>query len=495
MATDIQLLTPAGAALPQWTPTITAGTPSATDTFEVWNDKGGTSGADTARNLRLVVTPANVAAEIVYTEGWHEARVTGGLNVTATPTPWVRLAPGSALDLPDLESDQGVTVERRVVAPADLVDVVDADLSYRVESSDAIARDAAGWAAGDGGILPGLGDLAALWIARSSGDVTANGADDDLTIPDLSWVHQGIPYGRVEQLQELDATDGDSATLAAGESYIAVLTLGTDLTVTKGSKAVAPTAPAAPAGELLLAEAVRDDTGVIDTPDVTVTGHPAAYTVTDTTGLVVTLEASPILTGGQLVVAHGVQQVTLSPSTTSYVWRTSGGLAVTSAETPPIRGAELLYEFVTNATDVTATTDRRRYLPPQTVLEFAQAGVLADADEIHGHLPTPAWLDPYAPVSLSVGSLPAGNSSGALAIDIDHYDVSGASWVTLYTSSATTDRRPSIAFDATTLWTSSSYPEVVVIPAGRYRVRVVNTLAPTTTAEDLMVRLRGWAAR
>src|SRR5687768_1259340 len=93
------------------------GTPSSSLSLRLWNDKGGTLGADPLEDAYL--KPNFLATD----EEWDrrryvEARVESGLGgLTVATGPWVPVGLGALLPLPTLASGQGVRVQFRLNVP------------------------------------------------------------------------------------------------------------------------------------------------------------------------------------------------------------------------------------------------------------------------------------------------------------------------------------------------------------------------------------------
>ncbi len=205
------------------------------------------------------------------------------------------------------------------------------------------------------GILTGLGDVTVTeWVVAPG---VTNDTDKVTVSGGGRYVHLGrylfVPEGDVA----LDQNDGAPAALAAGQEYIAVLSLGAagTVTTTKGVKATAGSAvqPAMPAGELPLAVVRVPYGGVIATSTLLAT--TGRCLVADTTGLVVSVGPGRAVMPGMLVSPGGSQTLTLPDNTTSTVYLSAAGVANVTAGIP-------LATVVTSGGDISSVTDARHIL-------------------------------------------------------------------------------------------------------------------------------------
>lgn len=469
-----------------------SGAPSSEATVQVFNDKD-LAGASPEINLSFRVQARDSGGSTWLSSGHPvldelmvEARIEAGLGgKTVVPTDWVALG---ALALPDLTSGEGVDVRVRINPPANTDDAVDVELLFQVRNRESNPAGPGLIQAGLQGISDGLGDFGFSRIVRLPEIVTSGTDTVTVTVP--GYVHQGEPNAVIAEDVQLDGNDGDAVAIGAGESYIGLITVGASgLTLTKGSKGTPGLEPTAPAGELLVYAVTRDDTGTIGPAEVTNRFDLGAYEVLDITNLTITLGGDTALAGDRIIPHHGPRVVTAGASLTDVglYLLPSGNLSV--AATPPVRGALLLYRLDTDATDVTATRDRRRRLSG-VVAELAIPGTLSVSSEVYFHAERLTRLDPARPVSLSVGDLPNDNTAGSLIVELERWD--GVAWVTLFTSSGTDDRRPQLAFDATDFYAASAAPEILSLtPGDRLRARVTAIPSGGTAPADLHLRLHG----
>ncbi|MEM1183331.1 MAG: hypothetical protein AAGM22_33635, partial [Acidobacteriota bacterium] len=157
----------------------------------------------------------------------------------------------------------------------------------------------------------------------------------------------------------------------------------------------------------------------------------------------------------------------------------------------PESQALALYEVDTDAASITATRDVRRWLGGRqfaanlTILDPQVGGVTVWAN------PTGRPLD-ILPDSMAIElhEDAAGlGGSGEWRFEVEQRAPGGA-WVSLFTSSATDDRRPAIQADGTV---SEIYPEVLTIePGAVVRLRVLSVAA---SASGVSLRLPLWGGR
>lgn len=159
------------------------------------------------------------------------------------------------------------------------------------------------------GVLSGIGCAdVSEWITAPT---LANGTDKT-TMGAADWVHAGIRYTLAGGDVTLSQTDSAGATLASGQEYVAVQSVGAGVrTVTKGVKATAGTAvtPAIPAGDLPEATVRVPYGGVIATSTLhAVSGRCA---VSDAGGLVVNVQPGRAVLPGYYLTPAVQQSLTL----------------------------------------------------------------------------------------------------------------------------------------------------------------------------------------
>jgi hypothetical protein len=226
-------------------------------------------------------------------------------------------------------------------------------LSWELGIDESVSIPAAFVPGAPSGVLSGIGDEShSEWITAPT---LANGTDKT-TMGAADWVHAGIRYTLAGGDVALNQTDGDGATLASGQEYVAVQSVGAGArTVTKGSKATAGTAlaPSIPAGELPEATVRVPYGGVI----VTSTLHAASgrCAVSDGGGLVVNVQPGRVVGPGWFATPTTVQQITVPDDATTIVRLGATGV-------PSVTDGAALAEVVAAAGDIVSVTDARRLL-------------------------------------------------------------------------------------------------------------------------------------
>ncbi len=470
----------------------TPGTPTAGQQVHVWNQKGGTD-AETARNLRLVVLARDpgetyfLAAGRPYLDGrWFEARLTGSVGgVVAIATAWTPLGAGAALALPDLPRDAAVVVEVRLNvpmtgAPEDGPIAIEAIL--RTFDQAAIP---AGWGLSDAtcdGVLAGIGDGSFSGLLVGADVAQAGTPDNTVEAPYFAGVDAGVPYGLAAETLTLSNLDGASASLASGQSYIALLSVSADgWTVTKGLKAASPEKPTLPAGEEPVAYVTVPFSAVITDAEIENSWSACRYKLT-TAGLIGTLGPGQTLVDNSLQRHTYPQTVSLTASSTNRLWMTRAGtVAKTVTAAPPAPRSLLLYEVDTDGSGVTAIRDRRIMVGPRSmrmVLAFLQE--LAEGDPstlemVDGN--RDLLLDPEFLGGVALTDPGDTPTAGETRADLQ-FAAPGEAWASVFPDA---DAMPAVAFDADDPTASECRPATCVIPA-RSRVRSVIDGVVTATS-------------
>ena len=238
------------------------------------------------------------------------------------------------------------------------------------------------------GVESGIGKSKSFWIENRF--VTPTGSpDDQIHVSGGRWLIAGVQVNDDSTTRDLtlDQTDSASATLASGESYIACISQSASSlvpTVTKGTKAMSPTRPSPPSGELVLAWITvsyqAGGTSVIAGADIDRDLTFGRYRVTaPASGLTAIVHAGNAIIGdfAQIRTVRGA--VSLVASASNRIWlEDSGIITVTQDDTPPSAGALCLAIAITNATDITTLTDTRPFLVPDWS-DNPQSMVLTDA--------------------------------------------------------------------------------------------------------------------
>jgi hypothetical protein len=483
---------------------IVPGIATAAQTFKLINNKGGSS-AETTKPLRLKVVvrdPGETDYEGAGRE-WADGRyiqirITGGYNKTVATTGWQTIGAGSYLRLPSLANDEGVVVDVRVLTAPD-TDQDAVEFSLRISAAESnFAADGLVEMAGGPGISLGLYDSSLSYLLQCANVVqNPGGVDDRVQLQDMVGITTGEPFGYIQNLIQVTNTDGASSALASGERYSALLTIapGGTPTITKGNKTsgaiTSANKPAIPTDHIGIAYVVREFDGLINNVDIENIWTLGAYAFSSA-GLTGTLGFGFAVVDNYLTEHDFGQPVSLTASSTNYIWRKADGSCVaTTTFTRPEHRAMLLYIATTDGSGVTTLVDRRRFLGSKLhTLRFQFEATLAATQTKYNVLPIAAGarLRPVAPV---VAALHAnGGTGGQTRFDIE---VDDGGFTTIFTSQGTAsrDRRPNIAYNASDLVHRSAVPEV--FPVKPYaRIRCVVDEIPTggaPTGATVMVLL------
>lgn len=488
--------------------TLSGGETSAIFTKHLWNGKDDPT-ADTLSGLVITAYERQVVededtGEVVEvtawnqagratTERWVEARYTNGDGET---TPWVEIGKGRWLGLDDLAAGEKWVLEFRMVVPGGSISSAEREIRI-VTDWDSFARpvDLGHHESGKRGVLSGLGDGSSSHLVSGYEGSPSSPADADVTFSDGVAVFEGDVLVDLEHAVTFDATDGDAATLAAGEEYWATVTKDSSsgLTVTKSSKGAAPLAdserPAVPTGHILVAYVRRNEDATIEAGDIyqddgiRELGRFALLT----DGLNGYIQPGEALLDNRRISRTGVMVAPLTESVENVIWLdpSTGGLFVTdTTEDRPASRVMELWRVTTDASAETAREDRRQFIGAREVQVF-RAGtedVLAAADVI-GHYYIPpgpgAWIRIPFGVFAALKDQGSSNTGGQTKFDLE-YSESGGAWTTVFTSQGTAalDRRPDIAFDEANPVDHSALPEVVHIP-GDSRLRAAVDEVPS----------------
>jgi hypothetical protein len=324
------------------------------------SENGGSTWRDAATEFTLAVTAVS-APDPLFTER---------VRSLGRGTRW-RLAPFRAGCYADLTLT--FTPDKRTGAAS-------TPLSWELGIDESQSIPAAYVPDAPAGVLSGIGreDVSEWIIAPTLANDT-----DKVTMGACEYVHAGVRYALAGGDVTLNQDDGDSAALASGEEYVAVLSQwGGARYVTKGSKATAGTAltPAITAWDLPEATVRVPYGGVI----VTSTLHALSgrCAVSDAGGLVVNVQPGRVSLPGWLAEPNAVQSITVPDDTTSTV-----RLGATGA--PSLVDGAALATVVTAAGDIVSITDARRLLG-LTEVRLRQTG-----DETAGTAVDSVYL-PYA---------------------------------------------------------------------------------------------------
>lgn len=471
----------------------------------IWNDKGGTAGADTAREVEIWALSRDVG-ETEYSldddaarDGWLEGRLISqaGTGIEAQTTAWMPLGKAKKIFAKDIPSNTTRHIELRMVAPAS-AGTVSKEFLVRLRCQRAdTPLDMGHFESGARGVRTGLGDPDFTELLEGYA-LTETGTPDEFVNVALGRrIAAGIPVVDLAHQIEFTNLDSASAALAAGQSYWAAITAGADtaaLTVTKGLKGTSPLSvsdrPALPSGERLVGWVEVPYGLAIATANITQTDRLYGCYAYTASGLNVTLHRGQSMADNRLIVHTGkAWEGALDASSTVYLWQNADGTFSTDLTGDPLGRGELLWVFTTDGSGITGVADRRRWLAggELVVIQLGKAGTLAVNDEVFGMLPSNqrALIRPIG--GITVGLADDGATSGATLVDV-FAKAQGGAFTTLFTSSGTDDQRPSIAYNATDPIDVVCAPEVLVLePWSQLKAKVMTV--PGTASSGLTVSI------
>ncbi|HEV7670111.1 MAG TPA: hypothetical protein VGS22_16460 [Thermoanaerobaculia bacterium] len=497
---SFEVLTPAGdpfndAAAPPWA----AGTETDVLEARVWwsrTDSSPSPAADVIVMLEIE-DPGEPgtwlsAGLAPLDERWARVRVvdevtTAHPEMGAQRTDWTPLGGGAVLRLDPISAGCARALEVKWIIPG-----FAQPAPYRVRltpigNARAIALPA-GVTDVDRGILTGVGDLSWSGLVRG-GEVTPSGTpDDELHVAALQYLHRGRLLGLPQTTATLDDEDVDGDPLAAGEAYMALLSLdAAGLLVTKGTKAISPVRPALAAGDVFLRWAVVRYTG--GAPEIAGTDLEGEtlydrFMAIAGPGRAVAIHPGRAIGGGTLRHRGDRETIALPASATRWIWQlATGAYDLTTVDVAPESTAIALWQVTTNATDVTALVDRRLYAGGASVFNLGgeapgSPGEVASQLAWEGRL----WIERVLWRVDTHGAATAGASTLAVLVD----------GVSIFSGAGS--RVPAIAWDADPLYDNGALPEACEIRAGQI-VSVETATYPTGGApgwvECLLVCRRG----
>lgn len=485
--------------------TVTTGTTSATILAEVWNAKGSPS-TDTAMEVCLSAlargsldTTFNLTNPAIA-NGYLQVQVTGiaaGGTGAIKPqvTGWQRLRPGLPLRLDPIPGDSGRTITFRLVVPAgQLTDnwTFNFGLSWAMPTT---AIPGGPWSAGLRGVFDGCGDGNSRYLI-AGGALTPSGTPDEyVNWSDLQYRYLGAPHVLLAGKVAPGDTDGAAVALTAGQAYWAALTAGAGpgLTVTKGLLGTAPVPlsarPALPAGEELVGFVQVPFSAAIDGTDIDQTDAEwGGWMLYGQSGLAAQLGRGSGLVGDSVDVTQSAVALTFPGGTADVrVWKVPSNpdLVIAAPPRPDPQSLEL-WRCVTSGGAITSAVDVRPWLGPDRQRHaFRFAGTLVVAQVIYLTLPGPEDRAIALPYPVAASCDPVAVGTGSNVFEIEWWN--GIAWVTLFTSSGTQDRRPTLA-GAGPFTSQAALPEVLVLPGfSQVRVRVVSISAPSPTGAEIVL--------
>lgn len=488
------------------------GVPTSPEELHVWNDIGGVVSADTATDVILYVLGRFPGGGSFVADGIElldqrsvEIRVIGYQgNAVGSVTGWTPVGSGRGFPMSDIPFDSAIEIEVRVNAPASATEQ-DVEIALRVETSTFEPLEVGNFIGIGNGIALHNGDFGRIELYEVS-DVVENpgGVDNQVQLPDLFWWVNGNPAGSISQLLAFSNQDAAPSALLAGEEYWALVSVGSQVNVTKGFKGAAPLADSARPAIPTTGGVEEDVVAWIRVPFSALIDNSLIeneWTKDNfgwtSNGLTFFIHPGIGLVDNSYVRHTSKFQVTLPASAISTIWMThTGQLAVGSI--PPSPRDMKLFEVVTDLSVVTGVTDFRQFLKEFTVeLDMAQQSSSSAVNRLD--LDDQAtWTNPYnrqvnlrreiTAVVHDAGSLLTG---GSYIWEIEVFDNAGT-WTTLFTSSGSSDRRPQIPWDE---WVDrDAFPEVASIgPYQTIRARLVQlpTGAGSLTARGATLVLAG----
>lgn len=496
---------------------FSAGEDSAIYQREIWNDKDDDFvDTTTAQGIALVLL-ASVAGGAYVSDGvpllderWTRLRITAFLTATGETTDGVTgtlpFGTNAEVFIPDLAPQQGVRIELQVFAPGTGgASATRIKIGFDGNRASAPLSRFTGLALGSA-VIPADRIIGLRRILRGS-EVTADDTDT-VAVANGQQVYDGTITTFPAEEVVFDLEDGDAVDLAAGQSYRVTLsrTGAGVLTVTKGPKATL-TYPATPANEIFLRSLTvtsADGIAVAVAPGSVVGSSPShEFAVRAAAGLAVTVAPGEGLTGSDLrqYLTHDVD-VGMTASSVNRVWRLDDGTPVaTLTDVAPSATADLLALVTTDVTNVTGIVDARRFAH-RAVMEWSLTlAILEPLSQIAE--PSPglalAILDfdgELEAVEMNLTAADVTWTAGAVQIDLRTFAPgaavpfpaggAGVGGVSIYTSSGTDDRRPSIAWDAASLRVWSEDHEVRRFVRGtRFVLDIITTVdAPAPEPEQ-----------
>jgi len=452
---------------------LVPGIPSAWQSVRLYNDQDGTASSDPllGRRLRALARtgtdPFVASGHAIVDQNAVQIQILGGDYDDAAAGGVVFLGSGSTLPVPSLDSTEYVELRVRVALPVGS-SLTDADVGFALDPS------AAG-SLGDGGALLGRGVRDGLGERSVSEILTAftiSPRGTPSAFVDLSDVVgsvQGRAVVDLEHEQELTNTDGASAALGSGEAYYALFSLGSSgVTVTKGLKATTPLdatdEPTLPDGHKRLGIVVRPFDATIDAGDIVVNASPIGFAYLGASGRNVSFSGGTAAVGSMLVYVAGSLTIEITASTTKIVYLLGDG----SLTIAPSAGQDALplYQFTADGSSITSSLDLRQFAHGGAVRELSAFLPAATGSE-KVYLALPAGPDlSIHPLRAIVASLAEsdpsslGATSGSWVLEVKYRAVGGASYSTIFPSSGTDDRRPSLLESVTDPEFSAALPEV-----------------------------------
>lgn len=394
---------------------ITAGSSSATTTYWLFNDKGSILSADLLSGAYLRAEAFDGSTWVtsglpVLDESWTKVALTGidntgDASMEAQSTAEIPLGAGRQLALKNIPQGCGRSLTVRIAAPAGAsTSAPQVRMVVIYNESSLVLANGVTLPTG-GGIKPDYLDRANRRLTRGrlytgSGIASVSGSRGGYAI-------DGVPYWFPSLSTTLDQNAADGA-LAAGQSYIANLSQGAgSVTITKSNKAVTPTAPATPTGNIFLAKVtVRYEAGgtsIINAGDVdtsaVVYGEFHLYAGA---GLVLKIGAGEAVSpNDKLQFRTTTATLALTDNSTNYVWvLPNGTFQRTATSAPPEDSAVFLGEVAASGGVITTVHQSSRATVNRAIDEYDMilpyyGTVTVITDAATAVLPFDAFLESY----------------------------------------------------------------------------------------------------
>lgn len=359
-------------------PNFEGGLVSDITTVRVFNDRNDPGSGSVLRNnfMQLAALNPSVPTEMIQSgiapldQLWGEIRfVDYSSNIDPYVTDWFRVGNTSVLPFPTMIADSFRTFELRFRPPSYAKTNPYTFLTLVHTSETAVGIPGPGIDI-HRGVITGFGDHRQT-VFVNDGRVTASPLPDDVINVDAgAMIYQGTEIIFIAEPQTIDQFDGNSEELEIGEAYILEVTrdsLGS-IVINKGFRDVTPLPPARPLDELFESSIRVDFVGVatppiIDDSDITNTEVYGQHYTRVLSGLTIRIYGGAVLSSGTWRPVQGSVDFVLTPSTTNYLWsRADGTFSITLDASLPDTSSDLLYQYDTDATDVTLIDDMRKLI-------------------------------------------------------------------------------------------------------------------------------------
>jgi len=363
-----------------------AGTTSDVLTLRIFSDRNDPgSGVVRRDNFFSVVIqdPGNPLVKLTngiapLDQKWTEVRFTDS-EPTLEPfvTAFTSIGSDAILRFPELLADTWRQVEIRFRVPS-YATTLPYTFFFQIHTGErAFALGGVQGIDTERGVLHGFRDHRNHFFT-SGGQVTASAIPDDfINIARGRMVFNGAYQGWEDTTEQIDDFDGDVAPvqLAIGESYWLMVSrdydgLTSSVDLVKGLLGSPPVKPALPDPLNFLWTAyaqIHYNAGgppAIDDADIEMTENWRHFYHRQLGGLDIILYGGDAVFANSWVAVGGPENLTLTANTTNRVWLNKDGSYLITTGTsplPPEQTSDLLYEFVTDPTQITSVLDGRNF--------------------------------------------------------------------------------------------------------------------------------------